>query len=710
MRYPELRISKALSLFALLLVASLALSFLTPTGLLGSLTMLGLQAAIAVQAIGLMALRRPATVVLLAFGLGVAFALLTLGFYLAALASWPPLAYLVVPVVMTGGVLVTQLRLPSKGTRPISTGKAKVSDSWALIGALLAFAASAILNRFQFVKYGFPWAPDPSSIHVDNIGHQLVANAVSTTGLDSGGYMASWPIRYHLLAYLFAGSVENDFDLEAFTGIVFLTPWISLVLMALGLAAVMRLTTSSRFLLAIAPLVAMQGFYLGSALGVNVNWDSGSQMLSSGLLLAAVAMVLWQRSGGVKPAAFYPIILIFSFAIAGVKISAGIIFISALIGVLAWDLFRRRSASQSFGALTVAGLGAGLAYIALMSGQESSGQLVFQPFALFTTAGNSGAVNVDGVQMLLSIAPSWLPLFLSGRYLSENGRSLLAVARAVALAALAPLLLLVPVMPNTGWFATTATLIILPTSLLVATSHVRAQVDDRLQRRRLTISMVAVTAILTALWPVLGLLRFGLLTAQTLFYLSAFALSAILCFSVWSSLDLRRWVSVLALVGSLSPLMVLVGNGVLDRVFPPQTRTTATSGESEITSPSGGSTDAVSSIPAEETTPNENPTIPAGNVVALSPGASLEDLTWLAKNRLQPYFSFEPYATALGPIGSAEEYQRRVALWDLYIQDPSNREGLCIDGVDFVLMDPSNPNASAPESRLRPLDCASAFG
>jgi len=441
------------------------------------------------------------------------------------------------------------------------------------------------------------------------------------------------------------------------------------------------------------------GRYIADPSGVNVNFDSTSQIASTLLLVFLTLQLVNGYQNGWS--LFSGILLgLTIFSVTGTKFSAGTVAIAMTFCVLLVYFMKWRHQGRRYLLLLAfSSLAFFLPIILFMTGQNDSGTLIPQNPLTSLLAGESGvSLIAQGTLLatLFALVPSWLPALVSTvrrpRHLSLES----ALFIGAALAGLLPLLLFANAAPNNYWFLTSATAVILP--LTYAYLGNRSQGSNVGTDPLSTFLITLGSALITVLWA------YAINNSPTLFEFPQIAfigvwIGASLLVSAWYSLQRHRFsrgivIGFVLWLGALSPIY-MVGSETLILRFGP----TATD------SPAGdiGSSES-DGLPEIRPSIGELTSIAAFIKANSDSGTEvLFDVNDFATVTLdtdtQAYISSETYARGLGPTGSDKEFDRRRALLSLWSTSPSSSSAqrLCDEGVDVVIQEKGSPRANFPD-------------
>lgn len=598
------------------------------------------------------------------------------------------------------GVLSLAVRSWQRRSPSAFSGTTKLE--WSSV--LIALAVTSVLNRFQYLKYGFISSPVTSGLHIDNVGHQFIINATQLEGAGASGYLSDWTLRYHWLSFLWIGQVEDQFALTPFAGLLFLLPWLSLLGIAIGVASVTRLLTRVRVARLIAPSLALVGQLPGSGIAENVNWDSVSQMTSGVILIGGFLLVLMLKRSGKYQFQALLLLTVLSFALAGTKISAAVILILATTGACLTrgpytspPIWRRLLPALA----VVAGSLAGYWYFAF--GQESGGLLRLRWTSATGTANLiSGFANFDALSISIVLGTLFvlLPLLLTRKWTDQRTTTAINAVTLAVVGGLIPVLLLEPVLPNTTWFLTSALLIAIPVALAQAANTALPSFQASFVMPLIASSLLAVV------WVLAMTTDIPVIAAQIVLLVVTWFIGIPILFQREGRTRSQRYfassslISVL-LLGTLVPAEVIAARlAPSESTSSPEGKAPAIAQSSQAGLPSEigellGATHELSQLAAR------------GTKVIVPPNLGTPALIWAAEHQLRPFLALPEYGAALGPQGSQIEVERRQQLTARLIKTGSatSLESLCQEGVEGIVQADERSTGLSPDFHILLLPC-----
>ena len=562
------------------------------------------------------------------------------------------------------------------------------------IDPILAFAtiSGLILGLFVYRQQIFNALTvnslDATTYHPDLIPLAQIAESMSSNGLAQGGLMSDWPVRYHFFSSLLSGTLDQASINQPLTILGGIIPLLSLVGIAILVAVLVRSLVTSRYVPALAVLAVVFGRYVADPSGVNINFDSTSQIVSTLILLFLAIQIVGggQSSSSNKRIALLSITLI---ALTGTKFSAGAVG----FGIIAFSLlFSVKSNPTKWPRFTIVFfislVSLALPVLLFMTGQNDSGTLIPQnPLtSLLSTNVPAGALASGALlATLLALLPSWAPSLAGAIRVRPILPAQSGIFVGAGLAGILPLLLFKNAAPNNYWFLTSASALVLPLSLVYVYQLTQ---QLKVNANRLFVIYIALASGATAiLWPVL-VGNFSTLNdfAQITFIIIWLLISIVFAFGFQSRTlcGYRKLVGITALwLGALSPIYMVTSETIVTRMSPIAEQIQSTpSDSSTVTLPPNFPMPSIPEL--REITDYLTSTIQPGSEVAFTSN-SLGIVTLLSDTK--PFISSQHYAEGLGPAGSEAEYERRLQLLSSWETDPRQNvtNQLCAEGVSVVI-------------------------
>ena len=278
------------------------------------------------------------------------------------------------------------------------------------IGVVLGLGALIINLR----NYPLAWIGTRDSFHPDMVFFEALSRSVSSFGSGDSVFMVSGHVRYHWLAYGWAGQLTETAGLAPFASLTRVLPFVALVGASALAAGWARRLSSVRWVPLLAVLLVVVGGYVGAVYGTLLNVDSPSQALTTVWLLA-LSLSMWLVISRGLPATSLVLVALLAAGCTGGKISASLVALGGAVLMAAVGVLRReewaRRAVQSAGAVVA---GSGAAYVVLLLGSASSGDL--QVLTLANRASSVQGLNVGAsawgvvlgtAVLLLAVVPRW---------------------------------------------------------------------------------------------------------------------------------------------------------------------------------------------------------------------------------------------------------------------------------------------------------------
>ena len=257
-------------------------------------------------------------------------------------------------------------------------------SSW-LPGTLLAVLTSLVLGAVSLIvnvaNYPLTWTGTWGKYHVDMLFFESLGTSLARLGPLDSIYTPDAVVRYHWLAYAWAGQLAHTAHAEPFVVLTRVLPFLTILATAfIGIAWTQRLTRVPWAPALTVALLIMGGF-VGATYGAILNFDSPSMSMATiwllGLSLCVVDLLNRDRGDSLgRSVGRYAGIGLLAFCLAGGKISSGAIAVAALAIVALIGLVRRMSwrwEAVAVALLTLAAFAA--AYLLIVSGSADPGGL-----------------------------------------------------------------------------------------------------------------------------------------------------------------------------------------------------------------------------------------------------------------------------------------------------------------------------------------------
>lgn len=364
--------------------------------------------------------------------------------------------WLAMPAVSLGVWVVR--RISGRALAPVQW-RLRRSTVIGIVAAVVAGLGSIAINVSRYPLGGAgPW----TTYHRDMLYFEGLATSTGVFGPDDSVFMAGADVRYHWLAYGWAGQLTHTVGAEPFVVLTRVLPIVALIgCAALVISWTARLVDRWPATLLAAGLLTAGG-YVGAANGTILNFDSPSQNLTTvwmvGALVAALAFLRGIGSVGMV-VAFVALVA----ATTGGKISSAAVALVPL-GLVALVLTVRRDPSTRRAWLLV-GVGlavAGIVYVALVAGSASPGDLRLFSLdsrassvqGLDSSAGARG-VMLGTVTLMLAMAARWWGLAWLVRDRAWRWRPDVVLGVGLVIVGLVPVIILSQGL-NETWFALAA--------------------------------------------------------------------------------------------------------------------------------------------------------------------------------------------------------------------------------------------------------------
>ncbi len=425
---------------------------------------------------------------------------------LAGLGSWgwwlPALA-----AIATWGV---------RRRRGIVLPRIRPVDGPALTALAVGAGVAFIALWLNVVRYPLSWSGTWSSYHPDMLFFEALSTSITRLGPLDSIFLPGGTIRYHWLVYAWAGQVSLATGAEPFVVLTRALPFVVSAIAVLLAVAWTRRLTSVGWAPTLAVLLIVTGGYVGASYGTILNFDSPSQAFTSTWLIAlAIAFLRLFRpsSSRIQRWGLLAALLIWSFAIAGGKVSTAAIAVASTGFVAVIGLVRRTAWwRSSFAGAAVILIGSITGFWLIVSGSADPGGLRLGQLlerassvqGLNPIPGSLGILAGTAI-LIIAIGFRWCGiLWLVRSPLSRwNPASLLAVG--LALTAIGSIVLVSGGLNDT-WFALAASA---PLSIFSAVGAARAAAaigaaDDRTRPSRaiviVAVAAVAISGVTIALW------------------------------------------------------------------------------------------------------------------------------------------------------------------------------------------------------------------
>ena len=370
-----------------------------------------------------------------------------------------------------------------------------------LIGGIPGLGALLIAFR----SYPLSWNGLWTRYHGDMPFFEALSTSVAKFGAGSSIFLDGADLRYHSLAYGWAGQLSIAANAEPFVVLTRLLPILVLIALVTIASAWTRQLTQAQWAPALAAALITMGGFVGATFGGVLNFDSPSQSLSTVWLLALSVLVLRALTNG--PRLWQAMaIAIMIVAVTGGKISTAAIATAAIAFLALCGLFIRaewRKRAVLFAGISI--LAAIAAYIWLIAGSANAGGLSL--FTLLDRASSVQGLNPVVTQrgiaagvfvLILAVIPRWAGLvwLIGDRETRRQPDTLYGLG--LALAGIASLILLSGGF-NDLWFSVAASA---PLAVLsaVGIAHAIAWLGPNQKRRIVIAGLLAIAAAAFVAW------------------------------------------------------------------------------------------------------------------------------------------------------------------------------------------------------------------
>ncbi len=330
-------------------------------------------------------------------GLGTASAMLT-GLFVA---------WWLAPALAAAAWLVVRRRLAPLA--PLSR-----PDVLALGAGLIPGVAALVL---AFRTYPLAWVGEYAGYHGDMPFFEALSVSVARLGPVSSMLMDGAQLRYHSLAYAWAGELSLAIDAEPFVVLTRLLPYVGLVAAIALAAAWTRQLTRVWWAPSLAVLLVITGGFVGATYGSVLNMDSPSQTVGAVWLLALSILLIQSLTNSSLPWSILAMTVLV-IALTGGKISTAAIAAAGFAVVVVTGVIRREEWWRRAVVLGIVGAAALLGtYVWLLAGSANAGGLGI--FSLLDRASSVQGLNpvvtprgiVVGIALLMiAVLPRWAGL------------------------------------------------------------------------------------------------------------------------------------------------------------------------------------------------------------------------------------------------------------------------------------------------------------
>ena len=286
---------------------------------------------------------------------------------------------------------------------------------------LLALVIGIVPGLFAFLfamrSYPLSWTGLWTGYHGDMAFFEALSTSVARLGPTSSIFMSGFDLRYHSLAYGWAGQLTQAVDAAPFVVLTRLLPLVTLVAATALAAAWTRRLTRVWWAPALAVGLVITGGFVGATFGSVLNFDSPSQSMGAVWLLALSVLILQCLERVNLPWHLVAVVVLVA-VLTGGKVSTAAVGIGGLLMMVVIGLARREPWRWRALAVGVAALTTSvIAYSLLLAGSANSGGLGL--FTLLDRASSVQGLNpvvtprgiIAGVFLLILAAlPRWAGL------------------------------------------------------------------------------------------------------------------------------------------------------------------------------------------------------------------------------------------------------------------------------------------------------------
>ena len=276
-------------------------------------------------------------------------------------------------IVLTGLLIVRRLHGRHATPMPRPSGLTIPVVSGLAIGGVLGLGSIAV----NLANYPLRWVGSWQGYHPDMLFFEALGTSLARLGPTDSIFSSGAQIRYHWLAYAWAGQVSDAAGAEPFvvlTRVLPLTAVVAVVFLAVSWAA--RLSRVV-WVPALAAALILAGGYVGATYGTILNFDSPSQSMSTVWLLSLCIAFLAALSARRNVPWILGTMILLAFVAAGSKISSGAIGVAAIAFVWLLGAVRRLPwRKRALAALVVSSLGLIGAYGLVVAGSADPGGLM----------------------------------------------------------------------------------------------------------------------------------------------------------------------------------------------------------------------------------------------------------------------------------------------------------------------------------------------
>jgi len=300
-----------------------------------------------------------------------------------------------------------------------STAKIESATLWALVVTAIAGLVSLVPN---IISYPLSWAGSGGKYHPDMLFFEALSTSLTKFGAQGSIFSPGESIHYHWLVYAWTGQIAETANADPFVALTRVLPFLAIASSCLLAIAWVKRLTSVPWAPTLAVVLLIFGGYIGATYGAIFNFDSPSQSLTAGWILAfgyGLVVVLNNTSGGIKSSlGEFTIIALIMFGLSGGKISSGAIALAALLFTTLIAVLRKEPWAKFALIASVLSTCVFIAtYIVVVSGSADPGGLKFLSIlnrassvqGLNPVSGNFGIVLGTAI-LVLAIVARWAGL------------------------------------------------------------------------------------------------------------------------------------------------------------------------------------------------------------------------------------------------------------------------------------------------------------
>lgn len=362
----------------------------------------------------------------------------------------------------------------------------------------------------NIARYPLSWTGTWGGFHADMLFFEALSNSLARYGPLDSIFTPDSLIRYHWLAYAWAGQVSASSAAEPFAVLTRVLPLASVIGSCLIAISWARQMSPSRWAPMLAVVLLVFGGYVGATYGAVFNFDSPSQSLTMMWLLA---LAFAATSAAIGAGSTWPWLIalsVLSFCLAGGKISAGAVGLAAMTVLMLGALVSRRVwRARAIWLWMACTVGSSAGYLLVVAGSANPGGLrVLQILdrassvqGLNPIPGSLGIVVGTGI-MLIAISARWAGLLWLVRSPARRWEPATMLGVGFAAAGLATAVLLSGGL-NDMWFALAASAPLSVISAVGVADAWRSVEPARSSVRQPAIAVtgaVVIVGAVTALW------------------------------------------------------------------------------------------------------------------------------------------------------------------------------------------------------------------